>query len=120
MAASNHPELLDRAVWRRFQVHLELPAPGVEEIRLWLRRFQGRTSLGVIDSVDCPAEQLVGLSFAEVEEFGLSLARRAVLKQADGDRVKAGFGCVPDARASAMGDPGGAVVGQGLLDWDGG
>ena len=27
VTASNHPELLDRAVWRRFQVRLELPMP---------------------------------------------------------------------------------------------
>jgi SpoVK/Ycf46/Vps4 family AAA+-type ATPase len=27
IAASNHAELLDRAVWRRFQVRLAFPAP---------------------------------------------------------------------------------------------
>ena len=27
VTASNHPELLDRAVWRRFQIRLELPMP---------------------------------------------------------------------------------------------
>ena len=27
VAASNHPELLDRAVWRRFQIRLALPGP---------------------------------------------------------------------------------------------
>ena len=27
VTATNHPELLDRAVWRRFQLRLNLPAP---------------------------------------------------------------------------------------------
>src|SRR5690606_2419828 len=39
VAATNHPELLDRAVWRRFQVRIELPAPSTEEIAAYIRRF---------------------------------------------------------------------------------
>ncbi|HZH28300.1 MAG TPA: ATP-binding protein, partial [Azospirillaceae bacterium] len=31
-AATNHSELLDRAAWRRFQLRLELPAPGEPEV----------------------------------------------------------------------------------------
>src|SRR6185369_10938207 len=46
--ATNHPELLDRAVWRRFQLRLELPPPtrkpsllraGDEANRLCLRVY---------------------------------------------------------------------------------
>ena len=32
VTATNHPELLDRAVWRRFQLRLELPRPTPKEI----------------------------------------------------------------------------------------
>ena len=32
VTATNHPELLDRAVWRRFQLRLELPHPTPKEI----------------------------------------------------------------------------------------
>ena len=42
VAATNHPELLDRAVWRRFQVRLELPAPSTEQIGAWFRDFEKR------------------------------------------------------------------------------
>ncbi len=81
VTASNHPELLDRAVWRRFQMRLELPMPGQEHITQWLRRFEERTGYEIGYSAECLATQLVGLSFAEVEEFGLDLVRRAVLSQ---------------------------------------
>ena len=43
VTASNHPELLDRAVWRRFQVRLELPMPKQGQIEEWFKRFQVRT-----------------------------------------------------------------------------
>ena len=33
VAASNHPELLDRAAWRRFQIRLELDRPTQRQIR---------------------------------------------------------------------------------------
>lgn len=32
VAASNHPELLDRAVWRRFQLRIELPMPTRQQL----------------------------------------------------------------------------------------
>lgn len=85
VTASNHPELLDRAVWRRFQMHLELPMPGQDQIVEWLHRFEGRTGYEIDYSVERLAAKLRGLSFAEVEDFGLDLARRAVLSQPDVD-----------------------------------
>ncbi|HYN78261.1 MAG TPA: hypothetical protein VES73_10775 [Lamprocystis sp. (in: g-proteobacteria)] len=42
VVASNHPELLDRAVWRRFQLRLELRPPSQSMLEEWFRRFQDR------------------------------------------------------------------------------
>ncbi|MEO9003472.1 MAG: ATP-binding protein [Ginsengibacter sp.] len=42
IAATNHPELLDRAVWRRFQMRLELKKPTQQKIVLWLKKFEER------------------------------------------------------------------------------
>jgi len=47
VTASNHPELLDRAVWRRFQIRLELPKPVPAQIEKWLTRFLARLSADV-------------------------------------------------------------------------
>ena len=79
VTASNHPELLDRAVWRRFQVRLELPMPGQDEITLWLRRFEERTGYSIGWSAERLSSRLLGLSFAEIEDFGLDVLRRLVL-----------------------------------------
>lgn len=40
ITATNHAELLDRAVWRRFQLRLEMPAPTLAQKEDWFRRLQ--------------------------------------------------------------------------------
>jgi len=82
VAASNHPELLDRAVWRRFQIRAELPPPAPSAIIEWVRLFEARTGmhLGISDKV--LASTLRGMSFAELEEFCRDIQRRVVLSDA--------------------------------------
>ena len=79
VTATNHPELLDRAVWRRFQLRLQLPRPTPAMIQEWLERFERRlgTRLGL--SLAVLAKRLKADSFAEVEQFGLDVQRRYVL-----------------------------------------
>ncbi len=77
--ATNHPELLDRAVWRRFQLRLDLPAPSLEQAETWLRRFEERVGGSLGRSCKSLAGDLSGLSFAELEEFGADVQRRRVL-----------------------------------------
>lgn len=81
VAASNHPELLDRAVWRRFQVRVELPMPTREQLTRYIESIgeRCRTSFGY--APETLAKHMLGLNFAEVEEFCLSVVRRAVLDQ---------------------------------------
>ena len=42
VTATNHPELLDRAVWRRFQLRLHLPPPSQALATEWFCRFEQR------------------------------------------------------------------------------
>ncbi len=70
VTASNHPELLDRAVWRRFQIRLELPMPKQGQIEKWFKRFENRSKHTLGLSPRSLAQRLKGLSFAEVEDFG--------------------------------------------------
>ena len=79
VTASNHPELLDRAAWRRFQIRLELPMPGLGQIVKWLRQLESQTGYEMDFPIEQLASKLHGLSFAEVEDFGLDVVRRAVL-----------------------------------------
>src|ERR1700691_136147 len=45
VTATNHPELLDRAVWRRFQLKLELARPTREQVTEWLTALDGRLEM---------------------------------------------------------------------------
>ncbi len=83
VAASNHPELLDRAAWRRFQIRLELREPTLPQITKWLSGFERRTGhLFGVQPKDL-AQNLLGLSFAEIEDFCTDLLRKQVLNGPD-------------------------------------
>ncbi len=85
VTATNHPELLDRAVWRRFQLRLLIPPPTQERIEEWLSKFEKRLNEPLNYSSKKLAEELKGLSFAEIEEFGISIMRRWVLSIPNGN-----------------------------------
>ena len=85
VTASNHPELLDRAAWRRFQIRLELPAPTQGQIEEWFRRFEKRHKQPLGLSPRSFAQRLRGLSFAEVEDFGTDILRQITLQQPGAD-----------------------------------
>jgi SpoVK/Ycf46/Vps4 family AAA+-type ATPase len=94
VTASNHPELLDRAVWRRFQIRLELPMPKQGQIEQWFKRFEKRTGHTLGLSPLNLAKSLNGVSFAEVEDFGTDVLRRIVLNQPDADAKKIAGQCM--------------------------
>ncbi|WP_268036831.1 AAA family ATPase [Algoriphagus sp. PAP.12] len=79
VAATNHPELLDRAVWRRFQVKLELNKPTKPMIVQWLSNFESQVKYSLQHPLPTIASKLVGLSFSEVEEFVLDIQRKYIL-----------------------------------------
>lgn len=81
VAASNHPELLDRAVWRRFQLRIELPTPTRAQLTHFIGSIGARCQVNFGFTAETIAKRLLGLNFAEVEEFCLSVVRRAVLDQ---------------------------------------
>lgn len=81
VAASNHPELLDRAVWRRFQLRIELNSPTRAQLTQFIDSIAQRTQTNFGLAPETLAKSLLGLNFAEVEEFCLSVVRRAVLDQ---------------------------------------
>lgn len=83
VAASNHPELLDRAVWRRFQIRAQLPPPGSADITVWIRRFEERSGLKLHLGEKSLNTHLHGVSYAELEEFCADIHRRIVLAGPD-------------------------------------
>ena len=83
VAASNHAELLDRAVWRRFQLRLELPAPSQEQLGEYLEMLANERG----DPLGIDAKRIAGalgaVSYAEAEEFCHGLRRRLALSMGD-------------------------------------
>lgn len=94
VTASNHPELLDRAVWRRFQLRLELPMPRQGQIEEWFKRYEKRTGHSLGLSPRSLAQSLKGLSFAEIEDFGTDVLRRIALSEPGGDAKKIAEHCL--------------------------
>ena len=81
VAATNHPELLDRATWRRFEIKLELGRPTEDQMTEYfayrLREFDqksGYTAKRLRLAVSPK-------SFSEAEDFFLDLHRRYALAQ---------------------------------------
>lgn len=79
VAATNHPELLDRATWRRFQVRLILPMPTPRTLAMFLQERFAALGEPIGHSIAAVAKRLGPISFAEAEEFCLDVKRRYVL-----------------------------------------
>jgi SpoVK/Ycf46/Vps4 family AAA+-type ATPase len=79
VCATNHPELLDRAVWRRFQLRLSLDAPtrGQTEEYFCMMQKRMQLSFGISDKI--LATRLKGASFSDLEQFVETVARQYVL-----------------------------------------
>jgi AAA+ superfamily predicted ATPase len=83
VAATNHAELLDRAVWRRFQLRLELKAPTERELTTYFKRFADTCEEPLGQSPATLAKKLGAISYGEAEEFCRDVRRRAVLSLGD-------------------------------------
>ena len=81
VAASNHPELLDRAVWRRFQIRIELPLPTRDQISQFINLMATKIGVDFGYASETIAKRMLGANFAEIEELCLAIARRAVLNR---------------------------------------
>ena len=79
IGATNHPELLDRAAWRRFQIRLNLPMPTRANISFWLEKFQQQHNIKFGLANETIAKKMLGANYSEIEEFGLSVLRRHIL-----------------------------------------
>lgn len=81
VCATNHPELLDRAVWRRFEIKLEINKPGPQQLKDWFKKFvqtlQGPPGI----TPQQFANYMKGESMATVEAFTLDVRRKVVLSR---------------------------------------
>lgn len=79
IAATNHGELLDRAVWRRFQMRLALPAPQRKDVIVFLDRVLSEWPERPKATPAKIATKLGIISFAEALDFCQNVRRRQIL-----------------------------------------
>ena len=85
VGATNHPELLDKAAWRRFELRLELGNPSMKQMMAFFadRLNQFECPLGYTPKRLC--ESISPRSFSEAESFFLDVTRRFYLAQGTRD-----------------------------------
>ena len=79
IAATNHDSLLDKAAWRRFQVRLEIPKPSRANLEEYYRLFEKERNFNFGLQPSTLAKKTLGISYAEAEEFALSVYRQYIL-----------------------------------------
>lgn len=79
ICATNHPELLDRAVWRRFELKLEIERPDHIQLVNWFLQFEKSLTGPAGISPDQFADYMSGENMSAVEAFTLDVRRKIVL-----------------------------------------
>ena len=98
IAATNHPELLDRAAWRRFQLRVDMPLPNTSERAAWAIRLATRLNIAHSDAFVDATSANDGASYADIEAAALAERRREVIRDA-----KMRYGDSADDRGSFAG-----------------
>ncbi len=83
LAATNHPELVDPALWRRFDVILSFPATDASLLEQAVERFLGLDLSTFQAHVQLLALSLQGMSLSDVERAVTALRRTVALKRSD-------------------------------------
>ena len=79
VAATNHANLLDSAVWRRFDLTFEIKPPSIEDARKYWNILMARYNLPENTNPDLTGAP----SFSHIEKQAKNIRRRAILNQLD-------------------------------------
>lgn len=86
VAASNHHQMFDRAIWRRFDTVMDVQPPNQQHIREFLFDRFKRCGIYIESEPSLMAlsndfsEELQGESYAEIEQVFLAVLRKAVIQ----------------------------------------
>lgn len=80
IAATNHPDLLDPAVWRRFEVRIGFEMPDDADVRGAIKSFMGK-DYGEVAEFELPLSlALGGKSYSEIRRVILSIRKDAIIR----------------------------------------
>lgn len=97
VAATNHPELLDPAVWRRFETQLAFPLPPTDLMRSRLDELIGKVAASWVDPL---LVLFQGSSFSDLEREIASCRRESLISQKPLEEC---LGDLMQRRATSMG-----------------
>jgi hypothetical protein len=81
LAATNHPDLLDPAIWRRFEMHVEFPLPDQDAIARFIDGTLTPFFPAAREWSELLAIALTGRSFSDIERDLMTARRSAALGQ---------------------------------------
>jgi len=107
VAATNHPDLLDQAVWRRFEMKIEFPMPDSEAVGKTIAAYWGPNGSLPTEWNGTLASLLQGLSFSDIERELTAMRRNAVirghsLEESLHDLVRRRIGGLPRSERGAV------------------
>lgn len=79
LAATNRPELIDPALWRRFDAIIRLDVSDRDAVAMAIKQFLGRDCERFEPWIGLMASSLAGLSLSDVERSILSMRRHALI-----------------------------------------
>lgn len=83
IAATNHHELLDAAIWRRFPVRMEISNPSRNEIVKLVQKYIGVYKYNFVDNekkINTVAKAMDGLSPADIKSIIINTLRKSIIK----------------------------------------
>lgn len=87
LAATNHPELIDPALWRRFDMILQFETPSTEAIRAAIIRYLGNDLSVFSPWISFLSEGLKGKSLSDIERAINALRRGHILQLAPTEKL---------------------------------
>ncbi len=79
IAATNHPELVDPALWRRFDMEITFSNPSYENAKLAIRKFLGQDLDDFSPWLDILIDSLKGTSYSNIKRTVLKLRKLKLL-----------------------------------------
>jgi SpoVK/Ycf46/Vps4 family AAA+-type ATPase len=111
LAATNHPDLLDPAIWRRFDSTIEFPAPGETQIRKAIEIFLG-TDLS--ESQDWIGPLTILFQSQNLSDVQRALLRARRQKVINGSSIEDELKTVVAAHSESLSRQGRIKLGQAL------
>lgn len=82
IGATNHPEILDKAIWRRFDRSIEVPLPGKEERKKLMKRTLGNKFIEIkAETIDFIVGSTEDVSASEVCKMCEHIKRQIVMNE---------------------------------------